>query len=58
MLKTIDLMDRPHKNDSSLQNEENRLLPMDGAHNTRELGVIKLLMASPSNGACYIARIS
>ena len=32
-------MDRPlHKNDSSLQNEEHRLLPMDGAHNTRELG--------------------
>ncbi len=40
--ETIDLMDRPlHKNDSSLQNEENRLLPMDGAHNTRELGGYK-----------------
>ena len=35
-------MDRPlHKNDSSLQNEEHRLLPMDGAHNTRELGGYK-----------------
>ena len=40
--ETIDLMDRPlHKNDSSLQNEEHRLLPMDGAHNTRELGGYK-----------------
>ena len=37
--ETIDLMDRPlHKNNSSFQNEEHRLLPMDGAHNTRELG--------------------
>ncbi|MDB9783942.1 tyrosine-protein phosphatase [Gammaproteobacteria bacterium] len=36
------LMDRPiHTNDSSLQNEENRLLPMDGSYNTRELGGYK-----------------
>ena len=42
--ETIDLMDRPlHKNDSSLQNEEHRLLPMDGAHNTRELGGYKTI---------------
>ena len=35
----INLMDRPlHKNNNSFQNEEHRLLPMDGAHNTRELG--------------------
>ncbi len=38
----IDLMDRPlHKNNKTLQNEEHRLLPMDGAHNTRELGGYK-----------------
>ena len=38
----IDLMDRPlHKNNNTLQNEEHRLLPMDGAHNTRELGGYK-----------------
>ena len=38
----IDLMDRPlHKNNNSFQNEEHRLLPMDGAHNTRELGGYK-----------------
>jgi protein-tyrosine phosphatase len=36
------LMDRPiHTNDSSLQNEEYRLLPMDGSYNTRELGGYK-----------------
>ena len=35
----IDLMNRPlHKDNIALQNEEHRLLPMDGAHNTRELG--------------------
>ena len=35
-------MDRPiHTNDSSLQNEEYRLLPMDGSYNTRELGGYK-----------------
>jgi protein-tyrosine phosphatase len=35
-------MDRPlHKNNNSFQNEEHRLLPMDGAHNTRELGGYK-----------------
>ena len=35
-------MDRPlHKDNPSLQNEEHRLLPMDGAHNTRELGGYK-----------------
>ena len=40
--ETIDLMDRPiHKNDNSFQNEDYRLLPMDGAHNTRELGGYK-----------------
>jgi len=40
--KGIDLMDRPfHKNNNSFQNEEHRLLPMDGAHNTRELGGYK-----------------
>ena len=38
----IDLMDRPlHKNNNSFQNEEHRLLPMDGSHNTRELGGYK-----------------
>ena len=38
----IDLMDRPlHKNNNSFQNEELRLLPMDGAHNTSELGGYK-----------------
>ena len=38
----IDLMDRPlHKNNASFQNEEHRLLLMDGAHNTRELGGYK-----------------
>ncbi|MDC0885267.1 tyrosine-protein phosphatase [Gammaproteobacteria bacterium] len=38
----IDLMDRPfHKNNNSFQNEEHRLLPMDGAHNIRELGGYK-----------------
>tara|TARA_Y200000002_G_scaffold347132_1_gene322140 strand:- start:375 stop:1208 length:834 start_codon:yes stop_codon:yes gene_type:complete len=37
--KTVDLMDRPiHKDNPSFQMEEYRLLPMDGAHNTRELG--------------------
>ena len=36
------LMDRPiHTNDSSLQNEKYRLLPMDGSYNTRELGGYK-----------------
>ena len=40
--ETIDLMDRPlHKDNPPLQNEEHRLLPMDGAHNTRELGGYK-----------------
>jgi protein-tyrosine phosphatase len=40
--ETIDLMDRPlHKNNSSFQNEEHRLLLMDGSHNTRELGGYK-----------------
>ena len=40
--ETIDLMDRPlHKDNPFLQNEEHRLLPMDGAHNTRELGGYK-----------------
>jgi len=40
--ETIDLMDRPiHKTDNSFQNEDYRLLPMDGAHNTRELGGYK-----------------
>ena len=35
-------MDRPlHKDNPFLQNEEHRLLPMDGAHNTRELGGYK-----------------
>ena len=42
--ETIDLMDRPlHKNNSALQSEENRLLPMDGSYNTRELGGYKTL---------------
>jgi protein-tyrosine phosphatase len=37
--ETIDLMERPiHKNNNAFQNEEYRLLPMDGAYNTRELG--------------------
>ena len=32
-------MDRPiHINNNAFQTEENRLLPMDGSHNTRELG--------------------
>ncbi len=40
--ETIDLMDRPiHKTDSTFQNEDYRLLPMDGSHNTRELGGYK-----------------
>ena len=40
--ETIDLMDRPlHTNNSSFQTEEHRLLPMDGSHNTRELGGYK-----------------
>ncbi len=40
--ETIDLMDRPiHKTDNSFQNEDYRLLPMDGTHNTRELGGYK-----------------
>ena len=35
-------MDRPlHTNNSSFQTEEHRLLPMDGSHNTRELGGYK-----------------
>ena len=35
-------MDRPiHLNDQVLQIEENRLLPMDGSYNTRELGGYK-----------------
>lgn len=35
-------MERPiHKKDNSFQNEEYRLLPMDGAYNTRELGGYK-----------------
>ena len=42
--ETIDLMNRPiHKTDNAFQNEEHRLLPMDGAHNTRELGGYKTL---------------
>jgi len=40
--ETTDLMDRPiHKTDNAFQNEDYRLLPMDGAHNTRELGGYK-----------------
>ena len=40
--ETIDLMERPiHKEDNSFQTEEYRLLPMDGAYNTRELGGYK-----------------
>ena len=40
--QTIDLMERPiHKEDNSFQTEEYRLLPMDGAYNTRELGGYK-----------------
>jgi len=38
----IDLMDRPlHTINNSFQTEEHRLLPMDGSHNTRELGGYK-----------------
>lgn len=38
----INLMDRPiHLNDQVLQIEKNRLLPMDGSYNTRELGGYK-----------------
>ncbi|MBL6701588.1 MAG: tyrosine-protein phosphatase [SAR86 cluster bacterium] len=38
----IDLMDRPlHTKNNSFQTEEHRLLPMDGSHNTRELGGYK-----------------
>jgi len=40
--ETIDIMDRPlHKDNESFKNEEFRLLPMDGSHNTRELGGYK-----------------
>ena len=40
--QTIDLMERPiHKNDTTFQSEKYRLLPMDGAYNTRELGGYK-----------------
>lgn len=40
--ETIDLMERPiHKNNNAFQSEEYRLLPMDGAFNTRELGGYK-----------------
>ena len=40
--ETIDLMERPiHKNNNTFQSEEYRLLPMDGAFNTRELGGYK-----------------
>ena len=40
--QTIDLMERPiHKNDNTFQSEKYRLLPMDGAYNTRELGGYK-----------------
>ena len=40
--ETIDLMERPiHKNNNTFQSEEYRLLPMDGAYNTRELGGYK-----------------
>jgi len=36
------LMERPiHKNDQSFQTEAHRKLPMDGSHNTRELGGYK-----------------
>ena len=42
--ETVDLMDRPiHKDNPSFQVEEYRLLPMDGAHNTRELGGYKTI---------------
>ena len=42
--ETVDLMDRPiHKDNPSFQIEEYRLLPMDGAHNTRELGGYKTI---------------
>lgn len=38
----IDLMDRPlHTKNNYFQTEEHRLLPMDGSHNTRELGGYK-----------------
>ena len=38
----IDLIDRPlHTKNNSFQTEEHRLLPMDGSHNTRELGGYK-----------------
>ena len=38
----IDLMDRPlHTKNNTFQTEEHRLLPMDGSHNTRELGGYK-----------------
>ena len=40
--ETIDPMERPiHKNNNAFQSEEFRLLPMDGAFNTRELGGYK-----------------
>ena len=40
--QTIDLMERPiHINDNTFQSEKYRLLPMDGAYNTRELGGYK-----------------
>ena len=40
--ETIDLMERPiHKNTNAFKSEEYRLLPMDGAFNTRELGGYK-----------------
>ena len=40
--ETIDLMERPiHKNSNAFKSEEYRLLPMDGAFNTRELGGYK-----------------
>ena len=40
--QSIDLMERPiHKNNNAFQSEEYRLLPMDGAYNTRELGGYK-----------------
>ena len=40
--QSIDLMERPiHKNNNTFQSEEYRLLPMDGAYNTRELGGYK-----------------
>ena len=40
--QSTDLMERPiHKNNNTFQSEEYRLLPMDGAYNTRELGGYK-----------------